>query len=187
MKEADLLIVMGTSLTVQPFASLAQRVDNSCPRVLINLDHVGDIGSRSDDVVLLGKCDDIVRDLCKELGWEDELLKLWHETEDTIEKEEDVDGKSELGTLVGADEEVESLTAAIEKSLALNEAAVEPANVDARSAQKDSPSLSDSSRAEPSDDGKLKIPAPLAPPPKDIKKTTPETSPKSKGRPQEKA
>ena len=180
-----MLIVMGTSLTVQPFASLAQRVDDSCPRVLINLDRVGDIGSRSDDVVLLGKCDDIVRDLCKELGWEDELLKLWHETEDTIEKE-DVDGKSELGTVVGADEEVESLTAAIEKSLALNEPAAEPANVDARSALKDSASLSDSSIADPHDDGKLKIPAPLEPPPKDIKNTTPETSPKSKGRPQEK-
>jgi NAD-dependent histone deacetylase SIR2 len=178
MREADLLIVMGTSLTVQPFASLAQRVDDSCPRVLINLDRVGDFGSRSDDVVLLGKCDDIVRDLCKELGWEDELIKLWHETEDTIEKE-DVDGKSELGTLVGVDEEVESLTAAIEKSLALNEAAVDPANVNARSAQKDSASLSDSSTADPRDDGKLKIP--LAPPPKDIKKTTPETSPKLKG------
>lgn len=184
MREADLLIVMGTSLTVHPFASLAQRVDDSCPRVLINLDRVGDFGSRSDDVVLLGKCDDIVRDLCKELGWEDELLKLWHETEDTIEKV-DVDGKPELGASVGADEEVESLTAAIEKSLALNEAAVEPANVDARSAQKDSVSFSDSPIADPRDDGKLKIPAPLAPPPKDIKETTPETSPKLKERPQE--
>lgn len=181
LQEADLLIVMGTSLTVQPFASLVERVDNSCPRVLINLDRVGSIGSRSDDVVLLGKCDDIVRDLCKELGWEDELLKLWHETEDTVEKEEGVDGKSELGTLVRADEEVENLTAAIEKSLALNETAVEP-----RSKQKDSALLSDSSIADPRDDGKLKIPAPLTPPPKDIQETTPETSPKLEGRPQEK-
>jgi len=84
MQKADLLIVMGTSLTVHPFASLAGMVDHSCPRVLINLDHVGDFGSRTDDVVLLGKCDDVVRDLCKELGWENELTRLWAETEDSV-------------------------------------------------------------------------------------------------------
>lgn len=84
LRKADLLIVMGTSLTVQPFASLAERVDESCPRVLINLDHVGSFGSRSDDVALLGKCDEVVKDLCKELGWEDELNKLWDETEASV-------------------------------------------------------------------------------------------------------
>ncbi len=84
LRKADLLIVMGTSLTVQPFASLAERVDDSCPRVLINLDHVGSFGSRSDDVALLGKCDEVVRDLCKALGWEDELNKLWDETKASV-------------------------------------------------------------------------------------------------------
>ncbi|KJA23224.1 hypothetical protein HYPSUDRAFT_40027 [Hypholoma sublateritium FD-334 SS-4] len=84
LRKADLLIVMGTSLTVQPFASLAERVDDSCPRVLINLDHVGSFGSRSDDVALLGKCDEVVRDLCKELGWDDELNQLWDETEASV-------------------------------------------------------------------------------------------------------
>ena len=33
---ADLLIVMGTSLGVQPFASLTDEVPASCPRLLIN-------------------------------------------------------------------------------------------------------------------------------------------------------
>ncbi|KAF9485768.1 NAD-dependent deacetylase sirtuin-2 [Pholiota conissans] len=84
LRYADLLIVMGTSLTVQPFASLADRVDYSCPRVLINLDLVGSFGSRSDDVVLLGKCDDVVKKISKELGWEDELIRLWNETEATV-------------------------------------------------------------------------------------------------------
>ncbi|KAH9480735.1 NAD-dependent protein deacetylase hst2-1 [Psilocybe cubensis] len=95
LRSADLLIIMGTSLTVYPFASLAQRVDESCPRVLINLDHVGDIGSRADDIVLLGKCDDVVKDLCVELGWEDELIKLWNETEDSVvsDKQKDSDPK----------------------------------------------------------------------------------------------
>ena len=81
MRYADLLIVMGTSLTVQPFASLAGMVKESCPRVLINLDHVGDFGSRADDVILLGKCDEIVTELSKELGWDRELLQLWEQTE----------------------------------------------------------------------------------------------------------
>ncbi|UTT96936.1 hypothetical protein NDA17_003576 [Ustilago hordei] len=44
-KMADLLIVMGTSLQVQPFASLIDAVSASCPRVLINLERVGEWAS----------------------------------------------------------------------------------------------------------------------------------------------
>ncbi|KAF4617784.1 hypothetical protein D9613_006168 [Agrocybe pediades] len=84
MLEADLLIIMGTSLTVQPFASLADMVKDTCPRVLINIDRVGNLGSMPDDVVLLGKCDEIVRDLCKELGWEEDLDRLWSETAESV-------------------------------------------------------------------------------------------------------
>ena len=74
---ADLLIIIGTSLTVHPFASLANMPGELCPRVLINMEQVGNIGRRRDDVVLLGECDRVVRDLCRELGWEDELVELW--------------------------------------------------------------------------------------------------------------
>jgi len=80
LNEADLLIVIGTSLTVHPFASLVNMVPGQCPRVLINLDKVGGIGSGKNDLVLLGKCDDIIRDLAKELRWEDELDKEWAAT-----------------------------------------------------------------------------------------------------------
>jgi len=93
MRSADLLIVMGTSLTVHPFASLAGMVEESCPRVLINLDQVGDFGSRGDDVILLGKCDEIITELCKELGWERELLRLWEETEASVLKFADDEAK----------------------------------------------------------------------------------------------
>ena len=82
---ADLLIIMGTSLTVHPFASLVNRVPSDCPRVLINLDRVGGIGSRTDDVVVLGKCDDVVKELCELLGWGDELEKAWAETAERVE------------------------------------------------------------------------------------------------------
>ena len=35
-KECDLLLVMGTSLSVYPFASLVSQVSDLCPRVLFN-------------------------------------------------------------------------------------------------------------------------------------------------------
>jgi len=38
-KKCDLLIIMGTSLTVHPFASLIDMVKPSCPRLLINFDN----------------------------------------------------------------------------------------------------------------------------------------------------
>ncbi|KAG8924254.1 Sir2 histone deacetylase Hst2, partial [Tulasnella sp. 418] len=83
LEEADLLIIMGTSLTVHPFASLQYMVPPTCPRVLINLDKVGDIGSKADDVVLQMDCDTAVREICDALGqdWRDDLERLWKETE----------------------------------------------------------------------------------------------------------
>ena len=75
---------MGTSLTVHPFASLVSMVPEFCPRVLVNLDQVGNFGSRPDDVMLLGKSDDVVRELAKELGWEEELDRLWKDTEGSV-------------------------------------------------------------------------------------------------------
>ncbi|ETW81909.1 hypothetical protein HETIRDRAFT_239296, partial [Heterobasidion irregulare TC 32-1] len=86
LQEADLLIVMGTSLTVHPFASLANRVPPDCPRVLINLDKVGNFGSQIDDVVLLGECDRIAKQLCVELGWEKELIDEWEATAGSVEQ-----------------------------------------------------------------------------------------------------
>jgi len=38
----DLLLVMGTSLVVQPFASLVDMVEDDCPRLLINRERVGE-------------------------------------------------------------------------------------------------------------------------------------------------
>ncbi|KAI6127157.1 DHS-like NAD/FAD-binding domain-containing protein [Pisolithus sp. B1] len=84
LQEADLLIVIGTSLTVHPFASLVYSVPEDCPRVPINLVEVGDF-DKADDLVFTGKCDEIVRALCRELGWEEELDKAWAETAGNVE------------------------------------------------------------------------------------------------------
>lgn len=117
LRSADLLIVIGTSLTVYPFASLADRVDESCPRVLINIDRVGNFGSKPDDVILLGKCDDIVRDLCKELGWEKELQKAWEKTKYTVELLED---EAEEEPDERLKDELEKLTDQLGKQLAID-------------------------------------------------------------------
>ncbi|KAL5531064.1 hypothetical protein ACEPAG_3940 [Sanghuangporus baumii] len=84
LKDADLLIVLGTSLTVHPFASLAELVPEECPRLLVNLDHVGGWGSRSNDVACLMPVDKAVRQLCSLLGWEEELDALWAATDMTM-------------------------------------------------------------------------------------------------------
>lgn len=44
--------------------------------MLINLVDIGEF-DRKHDMVFLGRCDDVVRELCRELGWEEELLETW--------------------------------------------------------------------------------------------------------------
>lgn len=78
--EADLCIVMGTSLTVQPFASLPSMCRSTTPRILINKERVGGLGTSADDVLVLGDCDEGVRKLAKACGWLNELELLWKQT-----------------------------------------------------------------------------------------------------------
>jgi NAD-dependent histone deacetylase SIR2 len=129
--EADLLIIMGTSLTVHPFASLANRVPSECLRVLFNLDQVGNIGSRADDVVVLGKCDEIVQELCSLLGWEDELQAAWADTAGSVDV-----GLETADVEEDPAREVEKLASEMERVLGLKteapsteEAEAEAANV----------------------------------------------------------
>eukprot|EP00928_Gymnodinium_smaydae_P031410 TRINITY_DN23058_c0_g1_i1.p1 TRINITY_DN23058_c0_g1~~TRINITY_DN23058_c0_g1_i1.p1 ORF type:complete len:334 (-),score=30.41 TRINITY_DN23058_c0_g1_i1:192-1127(-) len=97
-KRCDLLIVMGTSLVVRPFADLVGLVRDDCPRLLINRQKVGlaldsyakSIGQTSylqngfrfdssdeiRDVHCESNCDDGVIDLCELCGWEDDLQRL---------------------------------------------------------------------------------------------------------------
>ncbi|KZF22349.1 silent information regulator protein Sir2p [Xylona heveae TC161] len=118
--EADLCIVMGTSLTVQPFASLPGFCSESTPRVLINLEQVGSMGSRPDDVLILGDCDAGVRRLASALGWLDELEALWKETDPNKGKE-----PSEKPAPKTKDEEIEEeiqrLTQEVDSTLKFSE------------------------------------------------------------------
>jgi NAD-dependent SIR2 family protein deacetylase len=76
----DLLIIMGTSLQVHPFAGLVDEVSETTPRFVINRDRVrgttfrftgGAMNSR--DVFIQGDTDDVIERICKELGWLEEL------------------------------------------------------------------------------------------------------------------
>ncbi|CAG8542270.1 9966_t:CDS:10 [Paraglomus brasilianum] len=84
----DLLIVIGTSLQVQPFAGLIDNVDSDVPRLLINRDAAGVHGISGygfdfegkykyvRDVFYKGSCDEGVRKLADLCGWKDELETL---------------------------------------------------------------------------------------------------------------
>ncbi|KAL2717356.1 NAD-dependent protein deacetylase sirtuin-2 isoform X1 [Vespula squamosa] len=92
---ADLLIIMGSSLVVQPFASLIDRVRFCCPRLLINKEKTGMqdrlsrfLGLREGlifdsknpnsgrDVAWLGDCDTGCQLLADKLDWGEELKAL---------------------------------------------------------------------------------------------------------------
>lgn len=117
---ADLCIIMGTSLQVQPFASLPGFCKEGVPRVLINLERVGGLGSRPDDVLLLGDCDAGVRKFAKALGWLDELEALWETTnpDPQARERENAPPRTRDQQL---EDEVERLTLEVDKSLSVSD------------------------------------------------------------------
>lgn len=79
-READLVIVLGSSLSVAPFSQLPGLTSPGIPRLLVNNEAVGDLGTRADDVIQLGDCDTGIRKLAQACGWLDELEEMWNET-----------------------------------------------------------------------------------------------------------
>ena len=90
-QQCDLLLVLGTSLVVSPFNTLVGKPRSSVPRCYINLTKPGKTGtllgwlmtmganvdfSRETDLVLLGDCDDTVRQLADRLDWREELENI---------------------------------------------------------------------------------------------------------------
>ncbi|GAB6020137.1 NAD-dependent protein deacetylase sirtuin-3, mitochondrial [Chamberlinius hualienensis] len=75
---ADTLIIMGTSLEVEPFASIANMVEEDVPRILINKTPVRSFvtSDTPSDVLMLGDLEDNIKILSDKLGWRDELEKL---------------------------------------------------------------------------------------------------------------
>lgn len=108
LPKADLLIIMGTSLKVYPFAGLTSLVQEDVPRVLINKDKVAvykeeievidgveykiqpknprallkyDHPSNTRDVFLGGDCQETVKQLVELIGWKSELDALINSSE----------------------------------------------------------------------------------------------------------
>ncbi|KAM5348888.1 hypothetical protein ACJ41O_008711 [Fusarium nematophilum] len=106
---ADLVLIIGTSLTVYPFAALPGMAQEGKPRVLFNMERVGMLGNRSDDVIELGACDDGIRRLADELGWRDELERLWRDIVGDEEADRQLSGRPEEEV----EDEVEKLAAEI--------------------------------------------------------------------------
>ena len=89
----DLVFVIGTSLQVNPFATLPRFAIPSVPRVLLNKDPV-DLFDRMNDISLIGDCDDSILELCRKLGWDEDLQKLHTEIGGIVKKENPAPEKS---------------------------------------------------------------------------------------------
>jgi len=78
----DLLVVLGTSLTVAPANEIVQTIPESALRVVINRQPVGQslgirYGSEAGrDFFAKGSCDEICLDLMEHLGWTDDLVDV---------------------------------------------------------------------------------------------------------------
>lgn len=103
--KCGLLIIIGSSLTVMPFAQLIQRVPSNCPRLLINKTKSGynmpaifkilrpstgllyDRKNNTRDVAYLGDCDEGCLRLAKLLHWDDELQDLRQARSNQLDQE----------------------------------------------------------------------------------------------------
>eukprot|EP00591_Stephanopyxis_turris_P008016 CAMPEP_0195534916 /NCGR_PEP_ID=MMETSP0794_2-20130614/43290_1 /TAXON_ID=515487 /ORGANISM="Stephanopyxis turris, Strain CCMP 815" /LENGTH=375 /DNA_ID=CAMNT_0040667911 /DNA_START=64 /DNA_END=1191 /DNA_ORIENTATION=+ len=96
LSACDLLIVMGTSLMVQPVSNIPDMVGSHCPRLLLNRERVGNFQPKCEsnhrDVFEPGDCDDSVLKLCRLAGWEDELLAYHASAKLDYDKNDNADG-----------------------------------------------------------------------------------------------
>ncbi len=102
IRTCDLLIVMGTSLQVHPFAGLINLPGPAVPRLLINnecvgvyppplnqhrgFDFEGTAQAVRRDAFYKGGCDQGVLELCRLLGWEDEFTALMESSRAELRK-----------------------------------------------------------------------------------------------------
>ena len=91
LPQADLVIVMGTSLAVEPFCNIICSTKPNVPRLLINRDKVGIFRSscKATDVSMIGELDVSLDDLVRKLGWSQELKDLIAQHEPTLPKYEE--------------------------------------------------------------------------------------------------
>lgn len=83
MSQADLVLIMGTSLQVQPFAGIINSARPQIPRILFNMEPVGPFKrpKRSTDFTIKGDLTNSLEHLVNQLGWQNHILKLLQELE----------------------------------------------------------------------------------------------------------
>lgn len=122
LPSADLLIVLGTSLKVTPFANTMHLCNPLAPRLLVNMERVGEVNWTSSgngflfdsvknyrDVELLGPCDDSIGALCRRLGWWDDWLALMRKHGDSLSPGSRKDAWQEVLAQLVSDPHVASL------------------------------------------------------------------------------
>lgn len=91
LEEADLLLILGTSLQVAPVSMIPDMVNKyTCKRALLNRELVGNLDIKGHkrkhnpkiqpDIFHKGDCDDSIIILCQLLGWYDELIECNNKT-----------------------------------------------------------------------------------------------------------
>lgn len=157
---ADLVLIMGTSLTVHPFAGLPGTVREGVPRVLINMERVGGLGARPDDVLELGDCDTGIRKLADKLGWRDELESKWRELVGEEEAERQLKGAKARETVL--EDEVDKLADEVEDALNIQDGA-DQADSDAGTAAQtgQKPEVKDATRGDTAKDREPKPADPI--------------------------
>lgn len=96
--KCDMLIIMGTSLRVHPFAGLIERVKDECPRMLINMEPVARSVLKDEhrDYFLGGTCDDGVRKFATIMGWDEELERLRQNDLNEVVEEEEIKKEKQM-------------------------------------------------------------------------------------------
>lgn len=76
----DLMLIIGTALAVFPFNSTAHEPAKDCPKVLINLENLEhnnfdfeDLLDHPERLLLKGRCQETIKQLCKDVGWTNDL------------------------------------------------------------------------------------------------------------------
>lgn len=110
--KADLLIIMGTSLQIEPFASLVNTVRSTVPRLLLNRHAVGPfekVPLRRGDHMELGDLEDTVRRFAEMLGWSFEIEELMR-SQETLSIPPLINGQTPQRAASSGSEETDSET-----------------------------------------------------------------------------
>ncbi|CAB9515052.1 protein deacetylase sirtuin-2 [Seminavis robusta] len=104
LQQADLLIILGTSLQVAPVSMIPDLVNrNVCKRVLLNRELVGNLDilgktnkqnkKLQQDIFHKGDCDDAIVTLSQLMGWDDELQELHTKTRVNLKMKQEQNNK----------------------------------------------------------------------------------------------